>query len=74
MRTPQEINALIRLLDDPDEDIYGHIKQELKSFGEDVINSYLKLKNKELDEFERVERFDKKAVVTDWEKNNTLDC
>ena len=37
MRTPKEINALIRLLDDPDEDIYGHIKHELKSFGADVI-------------------------------------
>ena len=37
MRSPKEINALIRLLDDPDEDIYGHIKQELKSFGSDVI-------------------------------------
>ncbi|MFT4752511.1 MAG: regulator of sirC expression with transglutaminase-like and TPR domain [Salibacteraceae bacterium] len=37
MRTPKEINALIRLLDDPDEDIYGHIKDELKSFGQDVI-------------------------------------
>ena len=49
--------------------------RELKeSFGEDVINSYLKLKNKEIDEFKRVERFDKKAAVTDWEKNNTLDC
>lgn len=37
MRTPKEINALIRLLDDPDEDIYGHIRHELKSFGADVI-------------------------------------
>lgn len=37
MRTPKEINALIRLLDDPDEDIYGHIKDELKSYGQDVI-------------------------------------
>jgi regulator of sirC expression with transglutaminase-like and TPR domain len=37
VRTPKEINALIRLLDDPDEDIYGHIKHELKSFGADVI-------------------------------------
>ncbi len=37
MRTPKEINALIRLLDDPDEDIFGHIKNELKSFGADVI-------------------------------------
>ena len=30
--------------------------------------------NKEIDEFKRIERFDKKAAVTDWEKNNTLDC
>ena len=49
-------------------------KELRESFGEDVINSYLKLKNKEMDEFQRVERFDKKAAVTDWEKNNTLDC
>jgi regulator of sirC expression with transglutaminase-like and TPR domain len=39
VRTPKEINALIRLLDDPDENIYGHIKHELKSFGADVIPS-----------------------------------
>ncbi len=37
MRTTEEIKALIRLLDDPDEDIYGQIKKELKSFGEDII-------------------------------------
>ena len=37
MRTTEEIKALIRLLDDPNEDIYGQIKQELKSFGEDII-------------------------------------
>lgn len=37
MRTQEEIQALIRLLDDPDENIYGHIRQELKSFGEDII-------------------------------------
>jgi glutamine synthetase len=49
-------------------------KELRESFGEDVINSYLKLKNKEIDEFQRVERFDKKVAVTDWEKNNTLDC
>ena len=49
-------------------------KELRESFGEDVINSYLKLKNKEIDEFKRIERFDKKSAVTDWEKNNTLDC
>ena len=28
----------------------------------------------EIDEFNRKERFDKKRPITDWEKNNTLDC
>ena len=51
------------------------IAKELKeAFGEDVINSYIKLKNMEIDEFNRNERFDKRKPVTDWEKNNTLDC
>ena len=49
-------------------------KELRESFGEDVINSYLKLKNKEIDEFKRVEKFDKKSAITDLEKNNTLDC
>ena len=49
-------------------------KKLKEAFGEDVINSYLKLKNKEIDEFNRSERFDKKLPVTDLEKNNTLDC
>jgi glutamine synthetase len=59
------------------EDALGELNNSKKlreSFGEDVINSYLKLKNKEIDEFNRNERFDKKLPVTDLEKNNTLDC
>ena len=49
--------------------------KELKeSFGEDVISSYVKLKNQEIDSFNKGERFDKKSSITDWEKNNTLDC
>ena len=49
--------------------------KELKeSFGEDVINSYIKLKNQEIEDFNRNERFDKKSSITDLEKNNTLDC
>ena len=49
--------------------------KELKeSFGEDVINSYVKLKNQEIASFNRDERFDKTSSITDWEKNNTLDC
>ena len=49
--------------------------KELKeSFGEDIINSYVKLKNQEIESFNRDERFDKTSSITDWEKNNTLDC
>ena len=65
-KLPNEIKDSLSELDNS--------KELRESFGEDVINSYLKLKNKEIDEFKRVERFDKKAAVTDWEKNNTLDC
>lgn len=37
MRSLNEIQALIRLLDDPDEDVYGQIRHEIKSFGADII-------------------------------------
>ena len=55
-------------------DELGNSKELRESFGEEVINSYIKLKNKEVNEFNREENFDKKTNVTDWEKNNTLDC
>ena len=44
------------------------------SFGDDVINSYIKLKRKEIEDFDQNENFDKKRPITDWEKQNTLDC
>ena len=43
-------------------------------FGEDVIKSYIKLRNQEIDNFNLDEIFDKNKPVTDWEKKNTLDC
>ena len=43
-------------------------------FGEDVIKSYIKLKNQEIDSFNLDENFDKNKSVTEWEKKNTLDC
>ena len=49
-------------------------KQLKEAFSEEVINSYIKLKNQEIDEFNKEEVFDKKKDITDWEKNNTLDC
>jgi glutamine synthetase len=46
----------------------------LNAFGEKVIKSYLKLKEKELDNFNSKEKFSKKNPITEWERLNTLDC
>ena len=44
------------------------------SFGKEVINSYLKLRNAELKEFKQKEKFNKEEPITKWERLNTLDC
>ncbi len=44
------------------------------AFGNDVINSYIKLKKQELNLFNKTDSFNKKKPITEWEKNNTLDC
>ena len=49
-------------------------KEIKEAFGEDVISSFIKLKNMEIEEFNKVETFDKKRQITNWEKKNTLDC
>ena len=49
-------------------------KEIKEAFGEDVINSFIKLKKMEIEEFNKEENFDKKKEVTNWEKENTLDC
>ena len=65
-KLPEEIEDSLAELDN---------SKELKeAFGEDVINSYIKLKNMEIDDFHKNESFDKRKEVTDWEKHNTLDC
>ena len=46
----------------------------LSAFGEKNITSYLKLKEKELEDFHSKEKFSKKDPITEWEKINTLDC
>jgi len=46
----------------------------LTAFGEKNITSYLKLKEKELQDFDSKEKFSKEDPVTNWEKINTLDC
>ncbi len=45
-----------------------------EAFGEKVITSYIKLKKLELESFSKEERFDKNSPVSDWERNNTIDC
>ena len=65
-KLPDEIEDSIKELED---------SKELKeAFGEDVINSYIKLKKEEIDEFNRQESFNKKDPITDWERKNTLYC
>ena len=49
--------------------------KEIKdAFGEKTINSYVRLKNSEIRNFNDEEKFDKRDPITIWEKNNTLDC
>jgi glutamine synthetase len=67
----------LKKLPDEIEDALEFLKnsKDLKeAFGEDVINSYIKLKNMEIQDFDKYETFNKKNPVTDWEKNSTLDC
>jgi glutamine synthetase len=52
----------------------GDSKQIREAFGDDTISSYIKLKKKEIESFNKEENFNKKEPVTNWEKNNTLDC
>ena len=67
---------LAKLPDDLEESLekLNESKEIKEAFGEDVINSFTKLKNLELDNFHKEEVFDKNKPVTEWEKNNTLDC
>ena len=46
----------------------------IAAFGEKIVTSYLKLKEKELKDFNSNETFSKKEPITNWEKTNTLDC
>ena len=45
-----------------------------EAFGDNVIESYIKLKKEELSNFAKEEIFDKNSPITNWEKQNTLDC
>ena len=65
-KLPNDINQAINMLQKS--------KTLNDAFGLDTIKSYIKLKNSEIKDFRRKEKFDKKKPVTTWEKNTTLDC
>ncbi len=44
------------------------------AFGKNVLNSYIKLKKSEIENFKSEEKFDKLKPITKWERSNTLDC
>jgi len=65
-KLPNDINEAIVMLEKS--------KSLSNAFGVDVIQSYIKLKNSEIKNFRNRNIFDKKRPVTQWEKDNTLDC
>ena len=65
-KLPNVVEQAINLL--------GNSKSLNNAFGKDVIKSYIKLKNSEIKDFKRKESFNKKRPITNWERNNTLDC
>ena len=65
-KLPNELRQSLKMLKDN--------KDMNDAFGKDVIDSYIKLKNSEINEFDQKENFDKTKTITRWERNNTLDC
>ena len=65
-KLPNDLDEALQSLDDN--------KTLKEAFGENVIKSYIKLKNQEINTFNEHETFDKKGPITDWEKNNSLNC
>ena len=65
-KLPNDINQAINMLQNS--------KALSKAFGSDVIKSYIKLKNSEIKNFKARNDFNKRRPVSQWEKDNTLDC
>ena len=65
-KLPSDLETALEKLDEN--------KELNEIFGEKVIKSYIKLKNKEINNFSIKEIFSKEKPITDWEKLNTLDC
>jgi len=62
-------NTLFDALDCMTED-----KDIKDALGHEVIESYIKLKRQECDDFRANNEFEKDSPITEWEKINTLDC
>ena len=65
-KLPNDINQAINML--------KNSKSLSQAFGSDVIKSYIKLKNSEIKNFQTKNKFNKRKPVSQWEKDNTLDC
>ena len=65
-KLPNELHQSLDMLKDN--------KDMNEAFGKDVVDSYIKLRNFEINEFNKKENFDKTKTITRWERDNTLDC
>jgi len=65
-KLPNDINEAINMLKSS--------KSLSNAFGPDVVKSYIKLKNSEIKNFKAKNNFNKRKPVSQWEKDNTLDC
>ena len=65
-KLPNDINEAINMLKSS--------KSLSNAFGPDVVKSYIKLKNSEIKNFKARNNFNKIKPVSQWEKDNTLDC
>ncbi len=65
-KLPDELTQSLNLLQNN--------KEMNDAFGKETINSYIKLRKFEINEFDNKENFDKSKPVTQWERQNTLDC
>jgi len=65
-KLPNELHQSLDMLKDN--------KDMNEAFGKDVVDSYIKLRNSEISEFNKKENFDKTKTITRWERDNTLDC
>ena len=65
-KLPDELTQSLNLL--------KNNKEMNDAFGKETINSYIKLRKSEINEFDNKENFDKSKPVTQWERQNTLDC